>query len=652
MCAGSVRAGEGADASELSRRANASLNLVDSVVFRAAIPVDYDASDASPLSITVPIQGLPRTLELSFHSVRSKGYAVYVQRADGSYGTIEPGPVRTLRGSVVGMDDSAVAATISDDGLSAAILVDHGAKYWIEPIAGRVAGAGAGDHAIYRDDDALDPAGDCLLSRADPPPGLVAPAYVPGAIAGSGVLQIAELAADTDVEFYDDLGSVDAVEARINAIINTMNVQYERDVMIRHVITTIIVRATEPDPFTSSDPDTLLSQLRENWETEHAGLPRDIVQLFTGKNLTGSTIGVAWLGTPWTSTVCGSWGYSVVESNCFGCSSFAAKTDISAHELGHNWGADHCACSGWTMNPSITSANRFHPTESIPDIELFRDSEMRTCLDESDELRRVIVSADRTTVGEGEAIPLTATATFRFGPDRDVTAEATWSVEPAGAGAIDADGYFTAPLVDGDACATVSAAYTFDGVTRSGSLRMTIVDIAAPLAVVFAEPPREAIDVRQPKTFDGSAALGWDRLDIVLNGQLCQPSRTDFIVTQEGGLDDPPIVIDLLQTGETTFRLTLSHPIEPGAWTTITHLPSGFSIRLGYLPADVNNDGTSDTDDILALMDALEGVTQPIPDWSYDVDRSTVTTPGDLLSAIDLLIGADGERAWLGESLP
>src|SRR5262249_20153615 len=35
--------------------------------------------------------------------------------------------------------------------------------------------------------------------------------------------------------------------------------------------------------------------------------------------------------------------------------------DVSAHEIGHNWNADHCTCSSpaSTMNPSITSINRF-----------------------------------------------------------------------------------------------------------------------------------------------------------------------------------------------------------------------------------------------------------------------------------------------------
>ena len=51
--------------------------------------------------------------------------------------------------------------------------------------------------------------------------------------------------------------------------------------------------------------------------------------------------------------------------------------DLSAHELGHLWGAFHCDCPGWTMNPSITCANRFIQG-SIDAIVAHRDS--RQCL--------------------------------------------------------------------------------------------------------------------------------------------------------------------------------------------------------------------------------------------------------------------------------
>ena len=50
---------------------------------------------------------------------------------------------------------------------------------------------------------------------------------------------------------------------------NTVNVQYERDVGIKHKITTIIVRTAEPDPYDTvfgpGDCGELLTQFRGEW---------------------------------------------------------------------------------------------------------------------------------------------------------------------------------------------------------------------------------------------------------------------------------------------------------------------------------------------------------------------------------------------------
>jgi hypothetical protein len=191
---------------------------------------------------------------------------------------------------------------------------------------------------------------------------------------------VAQIACDADYEYYLDYGASTAnVEARINAVINAMNAQYERDVDITHQVTSIIVRTSaQQDPYTSTDAVTLLNQVRNQWNANHAGIQRDVVQMFTGTNLNGSTIGIAWIGS-----ICTSYGYGVVQSDFN--SSFACVTDLSAHELGHGWGAEHCRCfrpQSYTMNSSITCANQFHPSRTVPNILNFRDS--RSCLTDCD----------------------------------------------------------------------------------------------------------------------------------------------------------------------------------------------------------------------------------------------------------------------------
>jgi hypothetical protein len=183
---------------------------------------------------------------------------------------------------------------------------------------------------------------------------------------------VAEFGADADFEFYQAFGSnMMTVENAINSIMNSVNVLYENQVGITHEITGIIVRSAEPDPYSSTSAETLLDQFRQHWLNNVGGsIPHDTAQLFTGKNLSGSTIGIAFLGG-----VCNSLRYSVVETTC--CGSFACRTDLSSHEFGHNWDSDHHNGSNSTMNPGLVCANNFI-TPSRDAIIAFRNS--RSCL--------------------------------------------------------------------------------------------------------------------------------------------------------------------------------------------------------------------------------------------------------------------------------
>ncbi len=321
--------------------------------------------------VVVPFGDESFALRLFAFSVRSNRYEVLEQLADGSYATVEPGPVRTVRGVVEGMEGSVVAGSVLDDGLRALIQFPDGERWWVEPLGARVAGAGVGEHVIYREADVIPHGGSCATEAnadlnhegGDPQP------LLPGC---EGNPCVAEMAVDSDVEYFNRWGA--GLEARVNLVINTMNVQYEDDVGITHVITTLIIRPIEPDPYSTNDPGTLLNQFRTHWLQNHQDIVRDLAHLFTGRNINGGVIGIAFVGV-----ICTSSGFGLVQSDC--CGSLGCATDLSAHEIGHNWNALHCSCSGWTMNSSLTCANRFHATFTVPTIEAFRDS--RTCLSDA-----------------------------------------------------------------------------------------------------------------------------------------------------------------------------------------------------------------------------------------------------------------------------
>lgn len=303
------------------------------------------------IKATIMLEGRKFTLDLAPHSNRSAlHYKLLVQGADGVMIDTPPTEVRTLRGVVVEIPGSLVAASYDESGgLYARINVEgESSSYWVEQVAMSIPGASTDVHVSYRGSDIVGDDSKCGVNSI--------PSEDDGHFALGGGCSIgaclAELACDSDVEYYNDYGSsVTNVENRINSIVNAMNLQYESQADVRHEITAVVVRTSEPDPYSSSDIGNLLTQLRSQWLGPMSSTPHDVAQLFTGRNISGGTIGLAYLGS-----VCTSQRYSVVENftNSFGC-----LTDLSAHELGHNWGAGHCSCNNFTMNPSITCANQF-----------------------------------------------------------------------------------------------------------------------------------------------------------------------------------------------------------------------------------------------------------------------------------------------------
>ena len=335
---------------QLDREINATLHLEGS--WHTTLQI----SDAPThrISISIPIENMTYTLELEPYSVRADAYSLFMQDDDGEIYEVEPGPIRTLRGSLVELAGSRVAGTLMEDGLYARILLEDGTEYWMEPVGEKIDTAPSNLYAFYRNDDIIPSGGSCAAedhANVASILNMLANYDANNRSNRGGDLQVAEIACDADYEYYQDWGS--QTESRIESVINSLNQQYESEVNLRHEITTIIVRDTSSDPYTSSDAGTLLDQFRTQWNNNHGSIARDVAHLFTGRSLNNGTIGIAWLGVVcYTSSA-----YSLVQSDC--CGSFGCTTDLSAHELGHNWGSGHCNCTSNTMNPYIVCANDF-----------------------------------------------------------------------------------------------------------------------------------------------------------------------------------------------------------------------------------------------------------------------------------------------------
>lgn len=338
--------------------------------------LEVPAGMPETVAINVQIGGKREVLRLTRTSLRSGNAKLLLDKGNGVLEEAPLPPHRTYRGTVES-NGALVSASIIDGRLSA--MVDMPGDTWfVQPRSDFEPGYTGTEHIVYGraavtpfddfrcgNDEYKLGLPDWMLDLPTDPGegGQVGGGAEPnggssdgsgggeGGIAGTTPF-IAEIAFDADFEFYQ-LNASNAVNV-VNDIENVMNnvaLVYDRDVNITYEFTTFVVRTTAADPYTSTVMDTLLCEFRTKWNTTpESQIQRDVAQLFTGKQVTGNVIGLAWLGVVCNQTgvgcsANGNLAYSCVESRFTGVADF--RTSLSAHELGHNWQAQHCD----TANP-------------------------------------------------------------------------------------------------------------------------------------------------------------------------------------------------------------------------------------------------------------------------------------------------------------
>lgn len=167
--------------------------------------------------------------------------------------------------------------------------------------------------------------------------------------ASTGNVYEADLATEADWEYYNRFGGSTA--SQIQGIVNQVDGIFDDDLGLKLNITFQSVWSTSSDPYSHTDPEDLLVQFKNYWNSNRSGVTRDLAHLFTDKNLDGSVVGIAYVGV-----VCSDpgWAYGVSED----VGSLMVK--LVAHEIGHNFGANHdtsgCFGSGPIMCPSLQSS--------------------------------------------------------------------------------------------------------------------------------------------------------------------------------------------------------------------------------------------------------------------------------------------------------
>jgi len=173
-----------------------------------------------------------------------------------------------------------------------------------------------------------------------------------------------EIALASDFSMFQVFGSVFGVQDFMLGVLNNVQTNYDTefaDEIRFEVVTQFVVATSGGNPWSSStDAEILLISFRNWGNAGNFGVPFDVATLWTNRNFDGSTIGVAWLGG-----LCSELRYNTCQ---LFSSNAAFLRVLQAHELGHNFGADHDAeGSNTIMAPSVNSSTAWSSL-SISDI--------------------------------------------------------------------------------------------------------------------------------------------------------------------------------------------------------------------------------------------------------------------------------------------
>lgn len=289
---------------------------------------------------------------------------------------IEPSRLKQLRdltlfrGKVRGQPDSWVRLSLMNGQYTGAIW-DGAELYSIEPrstLRPHLATPPAGTSAtlIYRLSDTQGGVigGKCgtggeIASAARSPLGrfksLLGELKQMAAVVGTRELIVAMLA---DQEYASQWGG-QAFEAMVRRM-NIVDGIFDYQVDVNIVPADFRTFSAENSPFTSNDPEQLLFQVADYRSAAPQNQARGLTHLLTGKPLDGQTLGIAYISALCSNDI----GVGLSQEQW----SELQTAMVIAHELGHNFGADHdgvpgSACSStpqtFLMAPFLGSSTTF-----------------------------------------------------------------------------------------------------------------------------------------------------------------------------------------------------------------------------------------------------------------------------------------------------
>ena len=276
--------------------------------------------------------------------------------------------MQVLRGTVQGVPGSWVRLTVDGDRQSGMVW-DGRDLYVIEPaedVAPRAVNplaASGRKPVVYRLSDTLADlgAGTCTVVRPGRPPeqlsGLDEYRVLVGELAqaaeATGLTGRLRVSALADYEYFQFATSALSARNRIVEIFNNVDGIFSAQVGIQIELAGDVTVFQDPaDPFTSSAGSDLLTQLAAYRESQSTLRSTGVTHLVTGRDLDGSTVGIGYIGTLCEARFAASVSQGVATLTAL----------VTAHEIGHNFGAPHdgeIAETGEPVNPCASTPRTF-----------------------------------------------------------------------------------------------------------------------------------------------------------------------------------------------------------------------------------------------------------------------------------------------------
>jgi hypothetical protein len=311
-------------------------------------------------------------LDVEPFDIRAENYRAVAARDGGVMTELPRTPSRAWRGTVRGDAETHVRLVLDEQKFEG-IVVTPDETFFVEPARDLSAAAGPKEFVFYAASSVKQQGGECGTTLLADKVGArsteagAASAMIAGVepAAAFAPETRADVATEADFEFFQADGSSEsATNADILDILTQVDAIYDQQLGIKLRVTFQRVWTTANDPYTINDSGTALGELVLTYDNTFQTPPaRNLTHMFTGKSWQGSSI----IGIAYPSVVCDDPSHAYGISRSRFTNSNSLRVALTAHEIGHNFGASHPNqekpqppdCSPSIMNSFVQSTTSF-----------------------------------------------------------------------------------------------------------------------------------------------------------------------------------------------------------------------------------------------------------------------------------------------------